>query len=259
MGVTGPLPRGLGAFVGRSLTRLDAARAAKMRAGGLRHALLMTSAVDGYIMPRRELVEAAQALREQDIDVWVWAFPDHTKREANACADELLAAAVSVAAKGIVGNIEKTGHGPNGRPVAPSARWCSDLVELLAAGAQVSRVGLGVVSYPRPLAHKMPLEAMAHPYAFGMAEVYKTALDRKTVDAALAEWRTRFPVTVPVVPCFDVSDMSAPQQMRATLDHACLDAGDKLKVAACSTWVDAAFDTSERAACASFATKVGWA
>lgn len=257
--MTGPLPRGLGAFVGRSLTRLDAARAAKMRAGGLRHALLMTSAVDGYVMPKRELVEAAQALREQDVDVWVWSFPDHTKRAALGCADELLERATLIKAKGIIGNIEKTGRGPNGRPLAPTARWCGDFVEVLAAGAKASGIGLGIVSYPDPILWGMPLDAMAHPYAFGMTEVYKTALDRKSVDKSLAEWRTRFPVTIPVVPCFDVSDMSARQQMGATLDNACLDKDGKLKVAACSTWVDAAFDSSERAVCADFAKRVGWA
>lgn len=257
--MTGPLPRGLGAFVGRSLVRLDAARAAKMRAGGLRHALLMTSAVDGFVMSRRELIEAAQALREQDIDPWVWSFPDHTKRAALQCADELLECALLIKAAGIVGNLEKTGKGPNGRPLAPAARWAGDFVEVLAAGAQASRIGLGIVSYPQPIKWGMPLDAMSNPYAFGMPEVYKTALSRKEVDAAIAEWRTRFSAVVPVVPCFDVSDLSARQQMNATLDNACLDKSSKLKVAACSTWVDAAFDAQERAVCADFAKRVGWA
>lgn len=257
--MTGPLPRGLGTFVGRSLLRLDASRAAKMRAGGLRHALLMTSAVDGYVVPKRELAEAACALRDQDVDVWVWSFPDHTKRAALACADELLEAAERTSAKGMTLNVEKTGRGPKGKPLAPSARWCSDAVEVLAAGAKAASRGLGIVSYPDPIRWGMPLDALAHPYAFGMAETYKTALDRKSVDRSLAEWRTRFDVVIPVAPCFDVSDLSAREQIRATLSNACLDASGKLKVPACSTWVDAAFDAQERAVCAAFAKRVGWA
>lgn len=256
-------PSGIGVYL-RRIEGKDASylssHAAVLRASGVRWAALMVEALDGFSSSSAALERCAEALREHEIEVWTWSFPDPHARDPIAAARLARDRTDRIQARGVLLDIEAAHAGDKVRP--PSGTWVKDLIGETASLLR-SDLGLGITSYPVPSMHpRMPWSDMTHARAWGSPQTYSTALSPQLCRRAFAEWGKRFDVLVPSVPAYDVSgvrSLNPGAQMREVLDRVVRDPRTrKPRVPGVAVWSDPQIDASERGVLKSFAASIGW-